>query len=554
MKRRILKTVMMLVVITLLSAPFAPIASYATSRAINFNFRNNNAKVVDNSTVKKVESSTNISTSKTISTVKQTTSNPATSTAKQTITTKQKVDTVKVPATTNPVTTKPTTQEVARTQALERVLETVKANTEKAVEEVIAPKKDGLEGIETSLESTIYKNFAPMDNVEVNSEVVYILSLKNTTVNAKTLHIKVAMPDSVLGTKTTAKIVDVDYNVGDSEGDRAYINSQIVSTKGLINVEVPANTEKALILEEDVVRYVMPELTTTFAVVCEGSVRNISDTKHALTPAKINAELKLLVNDKEVETGKTVELKDEDTAKYVITVVNTGETAVSLNITEVLPKTFAITKVEYLETSKKALLSEEYDGSILNLSTGTLKQNETLQIALTIEPNVNGEHTITTFAEIEGVNVKELSTNVLENTFICNKANVKGVVIKDEMFERPQTKGNPTTEGILNYFKSKGLDMKFKAYATKYQDGTYGNLSNYSYENMNAQFYIPWFLFRKTKDMFCLNLGHPYHSTYKKKIEIKNKYNLNHEILIEDMLSGSSLRRQEQELKSFNTK
>ena len=528
MKRNILKTVMILLVITLLSAPFAPIASYATSRAINFSFRTNNAKVVDNSTVKKVESSKNTSTSSLTSTVKQTTnntatqtvkqttSNPATSTVKQTSITKQKVDVVKLPATT--VVPRVTEQEVARSQALERVLETVKANTEKAVEEVIAPKKDGLEGIETSLNSVIYRNFAENENVEVNSKIIYTFNLKNTTANTKTLHIKVTMPESVLGTETVAKIVDVDRNVGDSEVDFGYRNEQVVSYKGLINIEMSANSEKAVIVEQDIVRYVMPELTTTFTVVCAGSVRNLSDTKHALTPAKINAELKLLVNDKEVETGKTVELKDKDIAKYVITVVNTGETAEALNILEILPRTFRIVKVENLENSKKTTSSEEYDGSTFNILTSELKQNEIMQIALTVEPNINGEHSISTFAEIKGTHIKELSTNVLENTFICDKTNVKGFVIKDEMFEKPvATRGNTDTQTILNYFQTKGLEMKFKAYAD--YNGT--QLGNYSYQNMNANFYIPFDgLFRRTKDMFCLNMGHSYY----RDLKIENFY------------------------------
>ena len=43
-------------------------------------------------------------------------------------------------------------------------------------------------------------------------------------------------------------------------------------------------------------------------------------------------------------------------------------------------------------------------------------------------------------------------------------------------------------------------------------------------------------------------------SAYSYPLEIKNKYYLNHEIHFEDYLSGSNSRKQEQEVKSFNTK
>ena len=480
MKNKIIKIVIMFLVATMIGSSFAPITSYAANKTV--------AKDAASKSKTTVTKTTEVDEK---SKVKETTSNTISKQVKATNVEKESlVKESKETAVSRILKSIPTAIE---SRTLDKTYETIIDNVSKEVKKVIIPT-DKLEGIETNLESEILKNFSQVDKIEVGSTVVYTLYLKNTSNVEKTLNIKANMPKEILGSRTFATICSVDRNVEDSEASLGLIEEKRVSYKGVIEIALAPKEEKAIVIEQEITNFSKNSLTNTFTLVCENYSMELKDEKNATSPARINAEIELYVNNEKIKSDKPVELGLKDTVKYILNIENTGDTAAELNITENLPREFQITKVEYLNSADKVLLAEEYETNKLTLSNVILAAKENKKIALTVVPKVNGEVTLDNHIEINGNDIDALSTNTLTNTYTIN--GILDTIQAKEVFEKDlPTRGQ--SEDILAHFG----DVSFLGYGL-------GNLGKKITIKFKTQF-LP------SKNMYCVAEGKSYYQYLK---------------------------------------
>ena len=252
MKNIIFKTVGMLLVITILVASFAPVASYATSKtAIT------KVSVAESKTATKNESIESKTSKGTIETTKITGNT----------------------LTNNAITN---TEIKVQTKTLSKAYDQIREDTETIKEIEEKPiSKNGLENLNVRIESTIYKNYSEVETVEVGSIVVDEIYLKNTSNRSKELQVRFNIDNTILGGNTYAAICIPDYNVQDSEESVGLIEQQRVDYRGLITVLLNPNEEKVVKFEQEITRYKTNTIENTFLIMCEESVMELKDVKTA---------------------------------------------------------------------------------------------------------------------------------------------------------------------------------------------------------------------------------------------------------------------------------
>lgn len=472
MKNKILRIVIMLLVVTMVWSAFAPIASYATSKAMS----------------KETQSKTT-TTKKNDSTISKEISKDTSANLVGSKTTTSIVDRIKEYKSTNTETTDD------RTKTLTKIYESIQSELSKEVKEIAKPVEtpvENLDGVTAKLETVIYKGFSRIENIEAGSSIVYTIYLKNDADVSKS--IKIASNDFLKNTSVVASICNIDYNVGDSEADKILIEERNAIYKGSLDIVLGAKEEKAIRMEQNYNAYNAGTINNSFIVSCGNSSTELSYTNKVLTPAKISADIALYVNNKEVATGTTIELKKSDVVKYIINLKNSGETVEKINISDTLPRELQITKIEYLDSNNRVIFTEESDNNNMGLAGIEISANEHVRIELTVEPRINGEILVENFATVDGDYITKLNTNVLTHKLIV--ADVENEININETFEKEEPQRSQTDD-ILNYFG----DVSFLGYGLN---------------NIGSKITVPFKgTFRKTKNMFCVNEGKDYYQELK---------------------------------------
>ena len=461
MKNKILRIVIMLLVVTMVGATFAPIASYATSKAVS--------KSAELKTTNKTTTTTSANTTAANKTTESNTS-----------------------VVNKIIKSLPTVQSKSLNKTYETIIENVSKESRDDTKKV-----ENLDGIEANLETKIYKAFSEIEKAEVGSTLVYTIYLKNSSNISKDLIIKSNTKISTIGINAIALICNIERNIEDSEAEEGLVEEKRLNYNGSLDITLAAGEEKAVRIEQDITKYNGNTLANTFTITCGDSTMELNDEKQATTPAKINAAIKLFVNNEEISSGGEIELKESDDIKYVIDIENTGETAEKIAISENLPREIQITKVEYLDKANKVLASEEYESNSLVLENIELVADGYYRIVLTVKPLVNGEITVDNFATINGNNIKELSTNTLTNTYVVSYV-VDPIQAKETFETELPTRG--TSEDILAHFG----DVSFLGYGLN----NLGKKITIGFKNQ----------FTPSKIMYCVSEG----KSYYKNLKIEN--------------------------------
>lgn len=382
---------------------------------------------------------------------------------------------------------------------------------------IVDEKKDvgpieNLKGVNATIESKVFKGFSEIENIEVGSTLIYSINLKNTSGIEKHIELTSNTISMITGSRAVASICNIDKNVGDSEAEEGLVAEKKLTFNGILNITLGANEEKVVRIEKYITKYNQNTVENVFTVTCGNSSLELKDSRHANTPARIDANIKLYVNSAEILSGRQVQLKSSDTAKYIIVINNNGETAENVDITNVLPRSMQVLKAEYQEKGKKVASSEEYKNNNTSLTNITIPGNSYVSVALTVKPTVNGNTTINNYAEIRGSYVGLIRTNTLTHTFIFNEA--ENEITANETFNKDFPKRGQS-EDILGSFG----DVSFLGYGLN-------NIGQKITIGFKSQF-------RPNKNMYCVSEGKSYYQYLKiegfyVRYDSKNyKYNTN---------------------------
>ena len=509
MKNQILKVLIILLVITLLGAGIAPIGSYAAVKIVSAktNTEENNKVTITNKITGKtskvtITNKTNNSTKKSTTTETNTTTNNTTTNKNTTTTTTETTKT----ETNN--TSKTTVVPSSKSKTLTSVYETMKENLVSKEE-----KKDGIETIEANLETYIHKSYGYLENVEIGSNIVYTIYLKNNSTTTKTVQLKSSMKESILGGKIMASTYKVEPVVEQGVTYKGTTNEQQIIYRELMSITLRPNEEKAIKLEQKVENYVSSKIRNVFTIILNNEEKHLEDTKQMVAPAKLNAEVKLYVNDAETPSNKKIQLKENDKVQYELTLANNGGSNAEINIKDTLPKGFEISKIEYLDQKNKLISAVEHSGNQLNIEKMEIKPNETIKLLLTVKVRTTVNRQIENSVEISGDTIKTLNTNTATNIFVGKNVS-DNEIVDTKSFKKEQTvstKGT-TTNNIISYFG----DTSFKAYKGKvpveiqYKDRKNATVGTFNYSDVGAKLTMFAEDMFHAKKMFCVKMGTGY--------------------------------------------
>lgn len=372
------------------------------------------------------------------------------------------------------------------------------------------------ETIDATLETVIYKNFEPIEKVELGSQIVHTIYLKNTTQKTRTIRIDSNMPKAIFDNKIIASICNVENIIEEGEEFKGLIEKQKINLfySDTLKITLRPNEEKAIVVKQNVIKYAFPTVKNTFTITNSNQEIILESSQLANRPAKINAEMKLYVNDIIIESNEKIQLTGNDKIQYIINLQNTGGTKEALDIELKLPKKIKITKIEYFEEGNKLLSEIQYSGNEINLKNQVILAGDSLKIVLTAEENLTKSETeVSTYANITGVEIKELSTNLLNHTFVKqlsgNEQEPKFSFTK--LKEIAQQKG--TTEDILSLFGN----IEFQALANDNATST----TTYGKDDIGENVVIRFReMFSPSTIMYCVNSG----ISYWRFFEIENLY------------------------------